>query len=141
LPRLYIYFIAKPHELQDKICAFRRLPVRRLTREELCEEISNVLCFETPNGKISLLTPGMGFYPPGTRFFRVRALKTDDSKIPLRDMRVELDAWNPPAHVVGQGRLNRMGESLLYTSPVNPKVAVEEMKIDDGSNFFLIVYE
>ncbi|MBD9381145.1 hypothetical protein IB258_07830 [Achromobacter sp. ACM02] len=59
----------------------------------------------------------------------------------MKGMRVESDAWSPPAHVVGAGRLNRVGEPLLYTSPGNPTVAVEEMKIPDGENFSLIVYE
>lgn len=129
------------HELHTKISAFRQLPIRKISREELCREISNVLCFDTPSGKAAVLTPGGGSYPAGTRFYRVRTLKPDDTKIPLRDMRVEADAWNPPAHIVGQGRLNRDGESLLYTSPLNPKIAVEEMKIKDGGNFSLIVYE
>lgn len=129
------------HELHDKISAFRRLPINRLSREELCKEISDVLCFETPNGQCAVLTPAGGSYPAGTRFFRVRSLEPDDTKFPLRDMRIESDAWNPPTHVVRQGRLNREGESLLYTSPINPKTAVEEMKIPDDTNFSLIVYE
>lgn len=129
------------HKLHDKISSFRQLPIKRLSREQLCNEISNVLCFETPNGKSAVLTPAVGSYPAGTRFFRVRSLERDDTKFPLKDMRLVSDAWNPPAHVVRQGRLNREKESLLYTSPINPKTAVEEMKIPDDTYFSLIVYE
>lgn len=129
------------HELQNKIRAFRQLPFRGLSRADISKHIMNVLCFETPNGKVAVLTPSGGAYPKGTRFYRVRSLKQDDTKLPLKDMRIEEDAWNPPASIVRKGRLNREHESLLYTSPTNPKVAVEEMKIPDNCNFSLIVYE
>lgn len=127
--------------LHAKICAFRNLPIRRLTRREITRHLEDVLCFDTPDGKAAILTPGVSLYPARSRFYRVRKLRPDDTKLPLRDMRTEADAWNPPAHVVRQGRLNREGESLLYTSPLNPKIAVEEMKIPDGDHFALIVYE
>lgn len=129
------------NDLHEKICTFRKLPIKRLSRADIARHIGDVLCFDTPNGKRAILIGSAGSYPAGTRFYRVRALQADDTKLPLRDMRVEADAWNPPTHVVQQGRLNREGESLLYTSPMNPKVAVEEMKIPDGVNFALIVYE
>lgn len=129
------------HELHDKISAFRRLSFQKLSREQLSKEISDVLCFKTPRGQCAVLTPASSSYPARTRFFRVRKLMSDDTRFPLRDMRVEADVWSPPANVVRKGRLNREGESLLYTSPINPKVAVEEMKIPDGENFSLIVYE
>lgn len=128
-------------ELQEKISAFRRLPIKRLSRIEIARHIADVLCFDTPRGKAALLTPRVSSYPAGTRFYRVRALDANDTQLPLRGMRTESDAWNPPPHVVRLGRLNREGESLLYTSPVFPHVAVEEMKIPAGDYFSLIVYE
>ncbi|WP_280570694.1 hypothetical protein [Chromohalobacter sp. 296-RDG] len=129
------------HDLHEKICAFRELPFSRLNKTEIAKHISNVLCFDTPNGNVAILTPRVGSYPRGTRFYRVRRLEQTDTKFPLSGMRSESDAWNPPPHVVRKGRLNREGESLLYTTPINPKVAVEEMQIPDGDNFSLIVYE
>ena len=30
---------------------------------------------------------------------------------------------------------------MLYTSPINPSIAIEEIKIKDGERFCLIVYE
>ncbi|AQY69520.1 hypothetical protein PverR02_20975 [Pseudomonas veronii] len=112
-----------------------------MSKRQIAEEISKVLCFETPYGLAAMLTPGMITYPKGTRFYRVRALDKEDTIIPLRGMRTEDDAWNPPAKFVKAGRLNIEGESLLYTAPINPKVAIEEMKISDNEAFSLIVYE
>lgn len=128
-------------KLNDKIRAFRTLPIKTMSKRQIAEEVSKVLCFETPRGLCAMLTPSMVSYPRGTRFYRVRTLDKDDTTIPLRGMRTEGDAWNPPAQFVKAGRLNIEGESLLYTSPMNPKVAIEEMKIPDNENFSLIVYE
>lgn len=128
-------------KLIDKIRAFRTLPIKTMSKRQIADEISKVLCFETPRGLSAMLTPSMVSYPRGTRFYRVRTLAKDDTTIPLRGMRIEGDAWNPPAQFVKAGRLNIEGESLLYTSPMIPKVAIEEMKIPDNEAFSLIVYE
>ncbi|OLS39193.1 hypothetical protein BTR25_13530 [Bacillus sp. MRMR6] len=57
-------------------------------------------------------------------------------------MRVEQDAWNPPANIIkAMGRLNKVNESLLYTAPGDPLVAIKEAKVKDGEFFSLIVYK
>jgi len=127
--------------LIDKIREFRELPIKGMTKQEVATAVNKVLCFETPSGMTAILNPPIMTYPKGTRFYRVRTLDQTDTIIPLRDMKTESDAWNPPAQFVKAGRLNIEGESLLYTAPINPRVAIEEMKIADNSNFALIVYE
>lgn len=127
--------------LHDKICNFRDLDFKRMSYQEVQSAISGVITFNTPYGVISVLMPINASYPAGTRFYRVRTLPDDDRKIPLRTMSKVSDCWEPPENIVRAGRLNRDNESLLYTAPISPFVAVEEMKIPDGKFFSLIVYE
>ena len=127
--------------LHDKICRFRDLDFKRMSYQEVQSAISEVITFNTPHGVISVLMPMNANYPAGTRFYRVRTLPDDDRKIPLRTMSKVSDCWEPPENIVRAGRLNRDNESLLYTAPISPFVAVEEMKIPDGKFFSLIVYE
>ena len=128
-------------ELHEKICNFRSLDFKKLTYQEVQNEISKVITFDTPNGHISVLTPSSSSYPAGTKFYRVRPLAEDDHKLPLRDMRLISDCWEPPSSIVKAGRLNKSVEALLYTAPINPSIAVEELKIPDNQLFSLIVYE
>ena len=48
---------------------------------------------------------------------------------------------SPPKEIVKIGRLNKAKEPLLYTTPVHPIIAVEELKIPDNEWFYLIEYE
>lgn len=127
--------------LHDKIGRFRDLDFKRMSYQDVQKAIADVITFSTPNGAISVLTPMNASYPAGTRFYRVRALPDDDRKIPLRTMSKVSDCWEPPEHIVKAGRLNRDNEALLYTAPISPFVAVEEMKVPEGELFSLIVYE
>lgn len=127
--------------LHDKICKFRDLDFKRMSYHEIQSAIADVITFETPHGNISVLTSMNSHYPAGTRFYRVRALPDDDREIPLRTMSTVADCWEPPESIVRAGRLNRDNESLLYTAPVLPEVAVEEMRIEDNQLFSLIIYE
>ena len=81
------------------------------------------------------------YYPAGTLFYRVRAIPEDDHIIPLRTISKVSDCWEPPKEIVKLGRLNKEQEPLLHTSPMDPRLAVGEMKIPDGVRFGLIVYE
>ncbi|ENO3976828.1 hypothetical protein ACBI01_000917 [Aeromonas veronii] len=127
--------------LHDKIGRFRDLDFKRMSYQEVQKAIADVITFSTPQGAISVLMPMNASYPAGTRFYRVRTLPDDDRRIPLRTMSKVSDCWEPPEHIVRAGRLNRDNEALLYTAPISPFVAVEEMKIPDGEIFSLIVYE
>ncbi|MDX5407580.1 MAG: hypothetical protein LPK11_11165 [Chromatiaceae bacterium] len=127
--------------LHDKICRFRDLDFKCMSYQEVQSAVMDVIVFDTPQGSRSILTPMNASYPAGTRFYRVRALPEDDRHLPLRTMSKVTDCWEPPESVVRAGRLNRDNESLLYTAPQSPVVAVDEMKIPDNQLFSLIVYE
>ncbi|WP_081365831.1 hypothetical protein [Alteromonas mediterranea] len=127
--------------LHDKIGKFRDLDFKRMSYQEIQKAIADVITFNTPYGNISVLMRMNASYPAGTRFYRVRTLPENDRKIPLQTMSKVSDCWEPPEYIVKAGRLNRDNEALLYTAPISPFVAVEEMKIPDGELFSLIVYE
>jgi hypothetical protein len=127
--------------LHDKVSKFRDLDFKRMSYKDVQSAISDVITFNTPQGVVSVLMPMNANYPAGTRFYRVRTLPADDRNLPLRTMSKVSDCWEPPENIVSAGRLNRDNESLLYTAPMSPFVAVEEMKIPDDQLFSLIVYE
>lgn len=112
-----------------------------MTYQDVQAAVSNVINFDTPYGNICILTPSNANYPAGTRFYRVRTLPENDRNLPLKNMSKVSDCWEPPINIVRMGRLNKDNESLLYTSPIVPNTAIEEMKISDGELFSLIVYE
>lgn len=122
--------------LAEKVRRFRRLNFRKLSYAEIQREIGNVLCFEDQ----ALLMPMMGKYPAGGLFYRIRRLAPDDRAFPLRGMTFEYDAWAPPASVATMQRLNKAGEPLLYTTPLNFAVAIEELRVPEDEFFSLIVY-
>jgi len=121
-------------ELVVKIKQFRSLDFRVLSEDEIDERIQNVLIH---NGRYSFYsnhcTINKGY------MYRVR--KIEDSHLLQVNNYVESDFWDPPAEYAKQGRLNRKGESLLYTAISRPLTAVQEAKIQKGEHFLLIVYE
>ena len=128
-------------ELHSRISKFRRLNFRSMSYDEVDRAICDVVMFDTAEGKGGLFHPVSSRYPAGTHFYRVRAIPKDDHMVPLRAMSKVGDCWEPPRETVQIGRLNREGEPLLYTSPSNPLVAIDEAKIADGERCSLIVYE
>lgn len=129
-------------ELQQRISRFRDLDFKRMSSTEISEQFMQVMLFNIGGtGKISSLPICIGTYPKKHRFFRVRRLNLEQLQIPVRGMEVEADAWEAPAEYVRSGRLNKDGESLLYTSPGDLGVAIEETRIADGEMFAAIVYE
>lgn len=126
--------------LQRRISSFRAMNFRNLSSVEITKAIFDVILFTTPSAEYSVL-PKSGFdYKRGSKLFRVRKLKPDDHTPPLKEMSRESDVWEPPVNIAKVGRLNNEGESLLYLSD-NPYIAIEEMKIQAGELFSLIVYE
>jgi hypothetical protein len=112
-----------------------------MSYEEVQSAICDVILFDTPKGKSSHMIRHDIPYPVGTRFYRVRTLSENDSVLPLKGMSKVSDCWEPPKNIVKAGRLNKGGESLLYTAPNDSYVAVQEMGIEDNQLFALIVYE
>lgn len=128
-------------DIEEKRESFRTLNLRNLNDEQLFGSVMGLLSFDVEGQSVGILMPCFGTYPSGTRFYRIRKLKAEDHFIPLKDMSKEQDAWEPPSCcVTSLGRLNKKGESLLYTTPQMPNIAVEEMGIKDNERFCLIVY-
>lgn len=128
-------------ELHRRISRFRTLRFRSMSYADVSQAILDVIMFDTPSGPISVLQASTATYPSGTRFYRVRSIPEDDHTTPFRSMSKTGDCWEPPGELVGMGRLNKAGEPLLYTSPIDPFVAIGELKIPDRQWFSLIVYE
>lgn len=130
------------NKIIKKIETLKKINVNRYNDSELLKEIGNTISIKIGETNHFIILPLLGYYKPKTRFYRVRTINKDDSQIPLKAMTYEQDAWNPPAGIIKKrGRLNKIGESLLYVSPIEPTVPIEEMKIKDGDLFCLIVYE
>ena len=128
-------------ELHRRISGFRGRNFGSMSYKEVAQAILDVIMFDTPNGSMALVQPRSARYPAGTRFYRVRAIPQDDQVTPLRSMSKVGDCWEPPAQKAPTGRLNREGEPLLYTSPINPMVAIDEVKIADGDWCSVIAYD
>ncbi|NGM61143.1 hypothetical protein G5B30_04335 [Sphingobacterium sp. SGG-5] len=129
-------------EIIKKIEIYRKLDFKTISDQDLFNEILKVILVNVNGVDRSFLFPRLASYPHKTKFYRVRAVESDDHYCPLKAMTFEQDAWNPPSEFIKKrGRLNNIHESLLYTSPINPFVAVEEIKVKDGEWFCLIVYE
>lgn len=121
-----------PIIVHDKIRYFRSLNIKNLSNSEISKEIADVLCV----GGMFIYRPNIATYPSGTEFFRVRKLSIHDN-----NFKKYSDFWEPPQNCVkNYGRLNKVGEALLYVSPMNPWTAINEMKIDEDSPFALIKY-
>lgn len=125
----------------DKIEIFRKLDLRTATDGELSRAIFDVLCIEFENAKMLVSFHDTRTIKKGTALFRVRKIAKDDNDLPLKGMSKKTDAWNPPKKVITKmGRLNKVGESLLYVS-LDPHTAVKEMKLQENDRFSLIVYD
>lgn len=125
-----------PLELNKKIRNFRMLNFQKMSTEQIQQAIFQTLTFENQ----FIYIPTNARYPKGTKFFRIREL--NGSIIPNPNLKIESDFWNPPKEYIKKyGRLNKPNESLLYTSPINPMVALHEVKPKENSFFAVIQYE
>ncbi|HHX0016758.1 TPA: hypothetical protein ACU3MP_000341 [Staphylococcus aureus] len=109
-----------------------------MNNNDLNKEIFKTLC----DGKKGFsYIVNLKHYPAGTNFFRVRELNVDKVDKIDQIMQNPQDFWNPPEKLVKKpGRLNKIGESLLYVSPIDPYVCINELKIKPGQFFLLIKY-
>lgn len=129
-------------DIEKKIEKFRMIDLKKISNEDLSNELMEVLSVNINGAKQSILFPRFIEYPAKTRFYRVRKISSNDTSIPCNTISKEQDVWNPPVELILRpGRLNKVHESLLYTSPISPFAAIEEMKIQEDEKFGLIVYE
>ena len=83
-------------------------------------------------------TPQPYYLTKDELLFRVRSASY--SKLPYEKFRNEADCWNPPKDKATQGRLNKLHESMLYTTLGNPLICMDECHIEIGNQFMLMVY-
>ena len=124
-------------EIQQAIRDFGALQFRRLGANAVRDRIFELLEATDRNGDVaspSIVQPvPVSFYPSGSRFYRVR---TTDYLCGRQE------CWCPPDPCMKRNRLNRTGKPILYTSPEDYRVAVEEIGVDKKAMdmFSLIVY-
>lgn len=122
------------HELRQKIRAFKNLNVRRMESAAIEAAVLDVITVGSPG--FSVLPVYATTYPKGTRFFRIRRFVDG-----LNPVTTVADCWHPPPDKTKMGRVNWEGKPVLYTSPVDPLVAVAEMGAADGSRCVVLQYE
>lgn len=121
--------------LWDKIQRFRSMNKEHLSMKELQNEILDVISFNN----VSLLNLYTQRFYPNHNMFRIR--KLENKTIPNKDIKVTSDAWSPAAkYVTKLGRLNKVGESLLYVCP-DIYTAIKETKTKVDEPFALMVYD
>lgn len=124
-----------PVELIRRIQRFKKLNIKDMNEEEIRKEINSVLLWDN----LFLYQTYNMIYPKGTIFFRIR--KLNSSRLPISNFQVYSDFWEPPTTVIKKpGRLNKPGESLLYTTPGDPTVPLLETHIQEGEFYALIHY-
>lgn len=120
---------------KKKISDFRKLDIKNISDEDLIQNLYKVLCDGDSGFKYIV---NIGDYNINKEFYRIRILEDADNLENI--MQTKQDFWNPPEKVVkNYGRLNKPGESLLYTSP-NPITCVNELKVKSNQIFVLIKY-
>lgn len=129
-------------DILNKIEHFQKIDLKTISDNDLMNAISDVLSVKINGLNQAMLMHRFSEYPSGTRFYRVRKINDEDFRIPCDTIKKEQDVWNPPVECVTRpGRLNKVNESLLYTSPITPLTPIMEMNISESDKFGLIVYE
>ena len=141
LKRLYSHTSSR--NIRAKIRKFREIDFKNISRGDLNEEISKVLRIQIPLSNQSIYSMLQMFeeYQVSEQFYRVRKIDVGDPISSPSCMQTESDAWNAPSKICRAGRLNLERESLLYTSPKNYKVALDEMGVEEKEPACIIVYE
>jgi hypothetical protein len=124
-------------EMTDRIRNFRGKNFRKMNKGDVHQALLDVLL----GGQEYLSMPVyMGAYPAGTEFFRIRQPIKSGTAVPMDCALVEADAWEPPSQYARASRLNLDGEALLYTTPGNLLLPMDEAKLPHGAPAAMFVY-
>jgi len=126
--------------LTERIQTYRSLDFTELDTNGLLNALLDVLCVSDGKKSYHVLPTAGGPQDSGKRFYRARKIGREENPLTPKKIRIESDAWNPPQDYAGAGRVNRKGNSLLYTAE-DPSTAVIETRISDHEPFAMIVYE
>ena len=123
-------------EILDKVKEFRLESKLGMTRFECMDRMHSIF------GDICSFPIRYAAYNHGTIFYRARAIPADDVQIPLRTLSKSSDAWEPPPEFVKvQGRLNDIGQSILYCCPYDPALAIQEARASSNKHVAVMVYQ
>ena len=128
----------------NKQMAFGNIDVLNADNIHIRQKIRDVMTFNNRiTGQNYYYIPTWSYiYNKGTPFYRVRKIKESEIIAPYESIKCWDDVWNPPTkYITSYGRLNYPHESLLYTTPFSPEIAIKEMKITPQDKFALIKYE
>lgn len=127
-------------ELMARIRAFRRLPRAILHDAALADAISNIAMIDTGDGKRTAMRFRELRFRKGERFFR--ALSVPTGHVPP-ELGVRLDHADaaPEWRVSRPGRVNKVGEPLLYTAVGNPLTTLHECRVPAGDHAVIFGYE
>jgi hypothetical protein len=110
-------------EIEGRIDKFRDDARAGMSDEEAYERVNSIFgdCFGFPTY--------LRHYEAGRFFYRARVIPDDDTNVPLETIKSTADVWEPPDGIVRtQGRLNRVGQGILYCSVDDPMVSLEEVQ-------------
>lgn len=123
-------------EIQRRISDFRERAKAGMPDSDLVNAITAIF------GDVFSYAGSGGQYPKGTKFVRARPIPDDDSVVPLRSMSHVGDAWEKPDHLVDvQGRLNSVGQGVLYCCPVDVDLAIDEARARGNRRAAVMVYQ
>lgn len=134
----------RPSLLKEREISFNMIDLATIPPDQIYSELMfPVSLAETKSAVFHNMIPiDSRVLEPGTTLWRGRKLAPDDHIVPLREMRTVADAWEPPAaNVNSAGRLNKLGESLLYTTYGDPSAVPDEIRVADDEWFSLIKYK
>lgn len=129
------YSVVSLEELRQRIELFESRPQGTLTEDELRNGVYNTV--GTGNrGPLTFAKSGMAI-AEGTSFFRARYISD-----PSKQLLTTGDVWEPkPEQVTKTGRLNALGEPILYTSLGTPVTAVMECRFEVNDVFAMSRFE
>jgi len=123
-------------EIEKRILEFRLQAESGISDETCINAVTSIF------GRVFSFATEMRSYEKGRTFYRVRALPPDDTSIPLKTIRRIEDAWEPPKQFVSvQGRLNKIGQSILYCCPDDFELAIDEARARSSKHIAAIVYK
>lgn len=125
-----------PNLLKRKISRYEKLSRTVRTREQIAQDIYDVLLAADANGVSSLAFPvTTRRMPIGTKLYRARLLNHEDEVTQISHL------WEAPPVYVSAGRLNIPREPLIYTAVHNQTTAAYEVRMKPGDIFAMIQYE
>ncbi|MBD8826710.1 RES family NAD+ phosphorylase [Pseudomonas sp. CFBP 13602] len=123
-------------DIKERIRVFRTDVEAGIGESEIVRSISSIF------GDVFSFGTEARFYEKGTRFYRARSIPLDDTVIPLKTLRDVRDAWEPPLDCVRvQGRLNNVGQSILYCCPNDFELAIDEARARNSKYVAVMVYK